>query len=83
MLGMVILCIFFQLALVVLQNGGLNGGWRLLLKEVAIVVSGLKPGVDAMRVVQNRSRLEHNIIDAKQELVFTKMIELFCESIPG
>ncbi|GMI28473.1 hypothetical protein TeGR_g12203 [Tetraparma gracilis] len=40
-------------------------------------------GVDAMRVVSNTEMHEHHAMDAKTELVATKMAEMFCESIPG
>jgi hypothetical protein len=40
-------------------------------------------GVDAMRVVSNAEMDEHHLLTAKSELVFTKGIEMFCESIPG
>ena len=42
MLGMVLASMGLQLLLVVGQNGKM--GWRMLLREVLIVVSGLKPG---------------------------------------
>jgi hypothetical protein len=40
-------------------------------------------GVDAMRVVSNAEMHEHHLMEAKMELVLTKGIEMFCESIPG
>ncbi|GMI29072.1 hypothetical protein TeGR_g11360 [Tetraparma gracilis] len=81
MLGMVLASMGLQLVLVVVQNGKI--GWGKLLREVLIVVSGLKPGVDAMRVVKNAEMHEHHLMDAKLELVFNKGVEMFCESIPG
>ena len=36
-----------------------------------------------MRVVSNAEMHEHHLMDAKSELVCTKMVEMFCESIPG
>jgi hypothetical protein len=42
MLGMVLASMGLQLAMVVAQNGKM--GWGKLLREVLIVVSGLKPG---------------------------------------
>ena len=44
MMALVLVCMGCQLALVLLQNGGAKGGWGRLLKEMLIVVSGLKPG---------------------------------------
>ncbi|GMI26577.1 hypothetical protein TeGR_g12435, partial [Tetraparma gracilis] len=81
MLGMVLASMGLQLLMVVAQNG--KAGWGKLLREVLIVVSGLKPGVDAMRVVSNAEMHEHHVMDVKVELVGTKMAEMFCESIPG
>ncbi|GMI42621.1 hypothetical protein TeGR_g4453 [Tetraparma gracilis] len=81
MLGMVLASMGLQLLVVVLQNGKM--GWGKLLREALIVVSGLKPGFDAMRVVSNAEMEEHQVMDAKGELVFTKCAEMFCESIPG
>jgi hypothetical protein len=81
MLGMVLASMGLQLLLVVGQNG--RAGWGKLLWELLIAVSGLKPGVDAMRVVSNAGMAEHQIMDAKTELVATKCAEMFCESIPG
>jgi hypothetical protein len=108
MLGMVLASMGLQLGVVLLQNRKLR--WGTLLREVLLVVSGLKPGererirvwdgegaqltlfalisfvtagVDAMRVVSNAKMDEHHMIDAKTELVATKMCEMFCESIPG
>jgi hypothetical protein len=40
-------------------------------------------GVDAMRVVSNAAMHEHHVMDARQELVCTKIAEMCCESIPG
>ena len=42
MLGMVLASMGLQLLLVLVQNGKI--GWRKLLREVLITVSGLKPG---------------------------------------
>ncbi|GMI35861.1 hypothetical protein TeGR_g6190, partial [Tetraparma gracilis] len=81
MLGMVLASMGLQVLVVLVQNGKM--GWGKLLREVLIVVSGLKPGVDAMRVVSNAEMDKHHAMDAKQELAFTKGIEMFCESIPG
>ncbi|GMI40481.1 hypothetical protein TeGR_g7371, partial [Tetraparma gracilis] len=81
MLGMVLASMGLQLLMVLVQNGKM--GWGKLMREALIVVSGLKPGVDAMRVVSNAEMHEHHLFDAKLELMATKGIEMFCESIPG
>ena len=38
---------------------------------------------DAAAVCSGKKMDEHHVFDAKTELVFTKGIEMFCESIPG
>ncbi|GMI28253.1 hypothetical protein TeGR_g4924, partial [Tetraparma gracilis] len=81
MLGMVLANFAFSSALVLLQNARM--GRRHLLLEVLIVLSGLKPGIDAMRVVQNAKIREKQVFNPKLELTLTKCIEMFCESIPG
>jgi hypothetical protein len=48
-----------------------------------VLASLVAAGVDAMRVVSNAEMHEHHLVDAKLELVATKMCEMFCESIPG
>ena len=53
MLGMVLASMGLQLLLVVGQNGKM--GWRKLLREVLITVSGLKPG-ERERRTQGRGR---------------------------
>ena len=63
------------------QRGGRGvGGSRLIFFALASLVAA---GVDAMRVVSNAEMHEHHMMDAKGELVCTKGIEMFCESIPG
>ncbi|GMI27852.1 hypothetical protein TeGR_g10416 [Tetraparma gracilis] len=81
MLGMVLASMGLQLVGVLIQNGKM--GWGKLLSEMLIVLLGLKPGVDAMRVVSNAEMHEHHVLDATMELACTKGIEMFCESIPG
>lgn len=45
-------------------------------------VSGIKPGVDAMRVAQGSERDPKVILDPVVELSFTKAVEMFTEAIP-
>jgi len=54
-----------------------------MAKEVLIVVTAMKPAVDASRVVSGHEGEEHHAFDAKTELVAAKAIEMICESIPG
>ena len=48
-----------------------------------IVLSGTKPGVDAMRVASGVEQNEHNAVDPMMELATTRALELVCEAIPG
>jgi hypothetical protein len=54
-----------------------------MLKEMLIVLSGMKPGIDAMRVADGNEQAEHAAIDPDMELTFTRGLEIVCESIPG
>ena len=38
---------------------------------------------DAWSVCSGKKMEEHNVVDAKMELMMTKCSEMFCESIPG
>jgi len=48
-----------------------------------IVLSGTKPGVDAMRVASGAEQSEYNAMDPAMELTVTRCLELVCEAIPG
>ena len=78
---MVGLCLLGQLALVWVQNH--KGPRRVMLKEMLIVLSGTKPGIDAKRVADGNEQTEHATINPDMELVCTRCFELVCESIPG
>ena len=54
-----------------------------MVKEMLIVLSGTKPGVDAMRVASGTEQSEHNVCDPATELTFTRCVELVSEAIPG
>ncbi|GMI40444.1 hypothetical protein TeGR_g10343 [Tetraparma gracilis] len=74
-------CILLQCFIVYMQHKGGKRG--VLLRELLFVVSGLKPGVDASRVARNLEREKHHIVDPFMELTMVKLLELFCEAIPG
>jgi len=80
LLGMVVASMVLQLLVVLGQNKGKP--W-VLVKEVLIVLTGMKPAVDCRRVCAGQEMEEHHIIDAKTELVCTKCVEMLAESIPG
>jgi hypothetical protein len=80
LIGMIATCLLLQVLCVYIQNMGRP---PKLLKEILFVLTGTKPGVDAMRVSSGKEIEEGNAFDPKTELVMTKGIELFAESIPG
>jgi hypothetical protein len=78
---MVGLCLLGQLALVWVQAH--KGPRRVVLKEMLIVLSGMKPGIDAKRVADGNEQAENAAINPDMELTCTRCFELVCESIPG
>ena len=80
MMGSIFANLGLQLALVIIQNFKL--GWRKVLKEVLIVLTCTKTGVDAWRVASEIEIVEDQLFDAKHEMTFTKFFELFTEAIP-
>ena len=80
LLGMVVASMVLQLLIVFVQNKGKP--W-VMAKELLIVVTLMKPAVDAYRVASGHEMDEHHVFDVKTELVATKGIEMIAESIPG
>ena len=80
LLGMVVASMVLQLCVVLMQN---KGKPRVLAKEMLIVMTGLKPAIDAGRVCAGQEMEEHHAFDAKSELMMTKGVEMISESIPG
>ena len=80
LLAMISACLLIQLLTYVQTNGGPR---RVMVKEMLIVLSGVKPGVDSMRVASGAEQSEHNMIDPASELTATRCTELVCEAIPG
>jgi hypothetical protein len=79
---MVGLCITGQL-LFVYGNHGKAGDKRVLLKEMLIVLTGLAPGIHAMRVAGGGGEDEGAGVRSDLALTVTRMFELACESVPG
>jgi len=80
LLGMIVASIVIQLLLVFVQNR--KKPW-VMANEMLIVLTATKPAMDCYRCCAGQEMQEHHSIDAKTELVTTKMIEMFAESIPG
>ncbi|GMH67107.1 hypothetical protein TrLO_g1849 [Triparma laevis f. longispina] len=73
--------IALQLLLVYIQNS--KKGVRRILKEMAIVVTGLKSPVDAYRVASGAEQENDTEFYPMTEMTFSKYIEMLAESIPG
>jgi len=80
LLGMIVASMVLQLLVAFGQNR--KKPW-VMLREMLIVLTGMKPAVDCKRVIADRAMEEYHSVDAKTELVMTKGIEMICESIPG
>jgi len=80
MMGMVGGCIILQCLVVFLQN---RRKPSVLAKEVIVALSGLKPAWDAWFVVAGTNIEDFQVFEKYVELTFTRLIEMFAESIPG
>ena len=74
-------CLILQLLVVYGQNK--KRGKRIVAYEMLIVVSMLKPAMDAGRVASGNVHEEGALLDPSTELTLTKCIEMFSESIPS
>jgi hypothetical protein len=73
--------LFVQVLVVWAQN---RKGPRInTAKEVLVVLTGLAPGIHAMRVARGTEKNEYASISPEVELTFTRSIEMVFESIPG
>jgi hypothetical protein len=80
-LGMVLLSMFMKTAAVIMNNS--KAPARLLLREILIVITGLKPGVDAYRLLMNQERKVDELWTPAEQITINRTFEMFCESIPG
>ena len=78
---MVGLCLFIQT--LVVWGETRKGPRSLMFKEMLIVLSGIAPGIHAMRVARGAEKSEYAAMDPELELTFTRGIEMVLESIPG
>jgi hypothetical protein len=79
--SMVGLCIFWQLFVVILNNK--KAPRRVALRETLIVLTGIAPGIHAMRVGNGAQQSEFAAMDPEMELIATRSFEMVFESIPG
>jgi hypothetical protein len=80
LMWMLATCVAFQLVMVCGQNK--TKPLKMLI-EALKVLSGLKPAFDAARVAGGADFEEGHVMDPKIEFMASKLLELFCESIPG
>jgi hypothetical protein len=81
MLGLIALNLAVQALIVILQTA--HRGWRVVIWELSILITLLKPGIDAIRVAGGEERIEGALFDPFVEMVVCKFSELAFESIPG
>ncbi|GMI27081.1 hypothetical protein TeGR_g8001 [Tetraparma gracilis] len=81
-LMMIVACLLLQMLIVIMQ-ADLKNKKKQAAFDIATTLTGLKPGVDAMNVALGKEKEGTMLFDPKVELVYTKCIEMFCESIPG
>ncbi|GMI43573.1 hypothetical protein TeGR_g4439, partial [Tetraparma gracilis] len=78
---MVGLCMTIQLFVTWVQAH--KGPKLVMLKEMLLVLSGLAPGIHAMRVANGTEQSEHESMDADVLLTATRGVEMCFESCPG
>ena len=71
--------LLIQILIVIGQNH--RRGWKVIVYEMLIVASMIKPAVDASRVANGDAQEEHTAFDQQTELTFTKCVEMFTEAI--
>jgi hypothetical protein len=81
LLWMLVVCIGLNVFATLMQNR--RSKPKKQATEFLLALSGLKPVVDAYRVASGHEIQDGQIIDPKIELIFSKGIEMFAESIPG
>ncbi|GMH67615.1 hypothetical protein TL16_g04726 [Triparma laevis f. inornata] len=80
-LASLVTCVAIQLAGVLVQNR--KKGVVRILKEMAVVVIGMKAPLDAYRVASGAEQEKDTEFDPMSEMMCNKCVEMFAESIPG
>ncbi|GMI33215.1 hypothetical protein TeGR_g6242 [Tetraparma gracilis] len=78
---MVGLCLLGQLLMVLVQTH--KAPKRVMIREMLVVLTGIAPGIHAMRVANGGGRDEHAKLDHDLVLTCTRGLEMALESIPG
>jgi hypothetical protein len=74
-------CLLVQLFVAWVQTH--KGPRRVMLKEMLIVLSGIAPGIHAMRVANGVEQSEHAAVDTEMGLFVVRGIEMCFEAVPG
>ena len=81
LLAMILTTLALQILIVVIQNA--HHGSVAVFKEVLLVLSLCKAGVDALRVARGEGHVAGAPIDPLTEMILCKFCEMVFESIPG
>jgi hypothetical protein len=81
LLAMILTTLAIQILLIVIQNA--HRGPVAVVKEVLLVLSLCKAGVDALRVARGEGQVAGAPIDPFAEMLICKILEMVFESIPG
>jgi hypothetical protein len=81
LLTMIVMNLAIQALVVIFQTA--RRGWRVVWWELSIVLSLLKPAIDAVRVAGGDERVDGAPFDPLDEMVLCKGSEMTFESIPG
>jgi hypothetical protein len=81
LLAMILTTLAIQILLVVIQNA--HRGPAAVFKEVLMVLSLCKAGVDALRVARGQGHVAGAPMDLFAEMLVCKVLEMVFESIPG
>ena len=79
-LGLIATCIAVQLCAVYFQHHKKPKGMK---RDMLLVATCLKPAADAYKTASGQEGEDHHAMPPKVELVFFRIIEMACESIPG
>ena len=74
-------CSLLQILVAFAQNK--KRGTKVVVYEWLVILSMLKPAVDAWRVSSGKIQEEHALFTPHMELTFMKCVEIFAESIPS
>jgi len=58
-------------------------GMKVVAYEAMLVLTMVKPAIDARRVANGNVKIDETLFDPVLELIYTKVIEMFSESIPS